>query len=389
MIIIYIKLNNFNFIEDFYDIESLSHIQELIKNFLSTNLKKHSIYTAEIKILENGEYLLTIKEKNIVAINKFISRLKTFQKAIKDKTINLNDISYQISLKISIVYSGEKRYESAKLGIKTLQNTNKNFIVSNNFAEIAKKDTLKKIKVINTIKEALKNSQVISYYQPIIDNQTKKIIKHESLMRIISKNKVLTPVDFLDIAKKGLCYQKLTKTVLHNSFETVKQHNKNISINLSIRDMESNQTRKTIYSLLKKYKDIAHKITFELLEDEQINDIKSITYFIKKVKQSGVKIAVDDFGKGFSNFERIICYKPDIIKIDGLLIKDIDKDPYSYSIVKTIVNFAKEQGIKTVAEFVENEKIYNCIKKLGVDFSQGYYFGKPITFKRMSVCKKT
>ncbi len=91
----------------------------------------------------------------------------------------------------------------------------------------------------------------------------------------------------------------------------------------------------------------------------------------------GVKIAIDDFGAGYSNFERLLDYQPDILKIDACLVKNIVTDTYSKDVVQTIVSFAKAQGIKTVAEYVESEAIYDIVKEMGVDYSQGYYFGKP------------
>ncbi len=95
------------------------------------------------------------------------------------------------------------------------------------------------------------------------------------------------------------------------------------------------------------------------------------------MKKFGVKIAIDDFGAGYSNFERLLDYQPDLLKIDGSLIRDIETNSYSKSVVKTIVAFAKEQNIETIAEYVENGNIYKILKKMGVDYSQGYYFGKP------------
>lgn len=97
----------------------------------------------------------------------------------------------------------------------------------------------------------------------------------------------------------------------------------------------------------------------------------------------GVTIAIDDFGAGYSNFERLLEFEPDILKIDGSLIKNIVIDEYSRNVVETIVSFAKKQNIITIAEYVENEEIFNILYNLGVDYSQGYYFGKPeqIEFK--------
>ena len=99
--------------------------------------------------------------------------------------------------------------------------------------------------------------------------------------------------------------------------------------------------------------------------------------FIERFKSLGCKIAIDDFGSGYSNFSYIADLGADYIKIDGSLIKNIDNDPSSELIVRTILTFAKNMGIKTVAEFVASESIYEKVKSLGVDYSQGFYFAEP------------
>lgn len=128
---------------------------------------------------------------------------------------------------------------------------------------------------------------------------------------------------------------------------------------------------------MEKYKQYASRLVFELLEDESIKDFNVVKQFILDVKAYGVKIAIDDFGAGYSNYERLLDYQPDILKIDGCLIRDIETSSYSLSAVKSIVTFAKEQNLQTIAEYIENEAIFKIVKKLGVDYSQGYYFGKP------------
>ena len=100
----------------------------------------------------------------------------------------------------------------------------------------------------------------------------------------------------------------------------------------------------------------------------------------QKLRSLGVKIAIDDFGTGYSNFERLLEYKPDIIKIDGSLIKNIQTNRHNRSIVEMIVTFAKKQHIQTIAEFVESEEIFHIVQALGIDYSQGYAFGKPELF---------
>jgi len=165
--------------------------------------------------------------------------------------------------------------------------------------------------------------------------------------------------------------------VLDNSFSALKNTDMDISINLSAIDIELKATRDKIFYLLNEYREYAHRIVVELLEDESVKDFNTIKTFILDVKKLGVTIAIDDFGAGYSNFERLLDYQPDILKIDGCLVRDIETNSYSLSVVETIVAFAKKQDILTVAEFVENEAIFNILKDLGVDYSQGYYFGKP------------
>jgi len=228
------------------------------------------------------------------------------------------------------------------------------------------------------VKIALENYNVISYFQPIINNKTKQIEKYESLVRIVDENgNILSPHSFLEISKKGNYYNKITHRVLENSFKILKQISTKISINLSSLDIEKEETRTKLYQLLDEYESDRNRVIFELLEDENVKDFKIIKNFIRKVKSMGVMIAIDDFGSGYSNFERLLEFNPDILKIDGKLIKNIVNDIYSRNIVETIVTFTKKQNIITIAEFVENEEIFNILDELGVDYSQGYYFGKP------------
>ena len=236
----------------------------------------------------------------------------------------------------------------------------------------------KNMEVIKMVKIALDNYKIVSYFQPIINNKTKIIEKYESLVRLVDEEgNVLSPYSFLDISKKGSYYNKITHRVLENSFKILEHISTKISINLSSLDIEKEETRVKLYALLEEYKEDASRIVFELLEDEDVKDFAVIKSFIKRVKKLGVMIAIDDFGAGYSNFERLLEFEPDILKIDGSLVKNIVNDTYSRNIVETIVSFAKKQNIITIAEFVENEEIFNILNEMGVDYSQGYYFGEP------------
>ncbi len=289
----------------------------------------------------------------------------------------MGEIEYDISVLISIS-NGKECIENVNYGMKSLEHTKQEFIIANNLAQKEQKNAQNNLKILKMVKRALENSNIISYFQPIVSNDTKEIVKYESLVRLVDEDeKIISPFVFLDIAKKGKYYAQITNMVLENSFNALSKTDKSITINISALDIEKPSTKKKIFELLDKHKDSASRIVFELLEDEDVRDIDEISKFIVEVKAYGVRIAIDDFGAGYSNFERLLKYQPDILKIDGSLIKNIETDAYSLSVVKTIVSFAKEQHIEMVAEYIENENIFNILKDLGVEYSQGYYFGKP------------
>jgi len=377
-ILIYMKLDKFDMLEDFYDNDTVEEIEQHAAAHLQKRFSEIFEFD-KVYQLGSGEFALLIDyERYFDEKQNFIQEIKKMQAIIKEDNISLENVEYDIAILISLVYEKEKILESAKLGIKKVLQTKKDFFIANNLATMEQQKAKKNMQMVKTIKNAINNSKIISYFQPIIDNKTKEIVKYESLVRLIDENdEILVPFFFLDAAKKSNYYLKITDIVLEHSFTILKNCTNDISINLSALDIEQNSMRNKIFDLLEQHKENAHRIVFELLEDEAINDFEIIKKFITDVKKYGVKIAIDDFGAGYSNYERLLQYQPNILKIDGCLIRDIDKSSYSLSVVKSIVTFAKEQNLQTIAEFIENEAIFNIVKELGVDYSQGYYFGKP------------
>ena len=187
----------------------------------------------------------------------------------------------------------------------------------------------------------------------------------------------------MDVAKKAQYYNHITKIVIQNSFNTLLNIKESISINLSFLDIEDDETREYFYHYVEECNQ-CHRIVIELLEDETAKDFKLIKEFIIKVKKKGIQIAIDDFGAGYSNFERLLEFQPDILKIDGSLIKNIDTDTYSRNIVETIQEFANKENIKTVAEFVHSKEIFDIVNEIGIDYTQGFYIGEPKLISKLS-----
>src|SRR5208283_4005924 len=141
-------------------------------------------------------------------------------------------------------------------------------------------------------------------------------------------------------------------------------------------DIMDAETINFIIENLKKF-NIGDRIVFELLESEGIENYEQILEFIEIVKSYGCKIAIDDFGSGYSNIDHIIRLNVDYLKIDGSLIRQIDQFKNNQIIVKNIVEFSRELNIKTISEFVHSEEIHKWVKYLNVDYEQGFFWGEP------------
>lgn len=374
-----IQIENFDILDKFYDATTVEKIEEIFENLIIGLFPKNTKLYEKIFKLGDGLFAISNSLDNIEKDNIDLEvELLTLIKNTKNSTIKFDNIEYDVSIAVSYCYGEKNVYENAKYGIEKALEDNKSLIFANNLVQEAHEIAQKNIETIHMVKTALDNCNIVSYFQPIIENKTKKIVKYESLVRLIDEEgKTISPYFFLDVSKKGTYYTKITNRVIESSFKVLDHITNSVSINLSVLDMENEEIKNKLIELTSR-SEYKGRVIFELLENENIKDFKSVKKFIAKVKKLGnVKIAIDDFGSGYSNFERLLDYNPDILKIDGSLIKNIETDSYSRNVVETIVTFAKKQNIETIAEFVENENIYNILNEMGITYSQGYYFGKP------------
>lgn len=302
-----------------------------------------------------------------------ISKLIT---TINTKQFHIDKFDIDISINVTVGVSNSKNHimETADMALKKAKADRIPYLVYKdeyNLDSEYKND----IKWTKIIKDAIQFQNVTVFYQPIVDAD-ETLVKYEALIRIVQDGEVYSPFFFLDIAKKIKFYSKLETIMVKKAFEVIYNNKVHVSINLSIEDIMDSEFMSRIENLIVKH-NIANLITFELLESESITDYKKVVDFIERMKKLGCEIAIDDFGSGYSNFAYLVKFQPDFIKIDGSLIKDIDEDENSFLITKTINDFAHKLGIKTVAEYVHSESVFEKLKEIGIDLYQGFYFSEP------------
>ncbi len=231
---------------------------------------------------------------------------------------------------------------------------------------------------IHEVKEALEETRIFCVFQPIFDSDRMSIYKHEALVRMTDKNgEIVPPGAFLPAIYKTSVYKDLTKRVLSICFEKFDPLEEHVSINLTLMDILDEDIIAFIESALADNTDLAARVTFELLENEEIRDFERVKRQIRRLQKLGAKIAIDDFGKGYANFIYLLELRVDSIKIDGSLIKDLDTSSNSRHVLKSIAAFAADSDIELVAEFVHKEEIYTIVRSFGINKMQGYFLSEP------------
>ncbi|MCG3700324.1 EAL domain-containing protein [Aliarcobacter butzleri] len=365
------------------DIVSFSDVNDFFRYKTGDNVLKIVARKIEELLIDKENYKVYRDHSDtfcIVAQNedrdKFIKNIDEISKTIGKVPIVIK--SRELYVQLSYVFSFESKenlLETANI-IKRYSQANKNIIIYDKALEL-EKDYEKNIFWTLKIKKALDEDKIVPYFQPIYNLKTNKIEKYEALVRLIDGNNVISPYYFLDISKKSKQYLQLTKTMIQKTFDYFRDKDFEFSINLTFEDIKSEYIASFIIELLKEYK-IGHRVVFEIVESEEIDNFRKINEFFVTIREYSCKIAIDDFGSGYSNFEYLAKLNVDYIKIDGSLIKDILINKSSQNIVSMLVNFAKGQKVKTIAEFVSNKDILNKVRELGIDYVQGYYIKEPI-----------
>ena len=307
--------------------------------------------------------------------------IEKIQDYFKESSLHIthDDINLRISFSFSVVHGGQSDL-LRKLTIALKQAKQEPFKAFVYYKEENVNNDF--IKFNSYLYDAIfsqQNARIVPYFQGIRNNTTGKIIKYEALARLEVAQEIYSPFFFIDIAKNSGFLFEITKIMIDKSFAFLAQQDKEISISINITedDLLSKKLQECLLLKLKEYGIASSRIVLEILEGVSASGTNSSIIQLKELKELGFLLAIDDFGVEYSNFERINELDVDFIKIDGKYIKELGKSQKSYQITKAIADFANSMEIDVIAEFVEDEDIQAIVEKIGIKYSQGYYFSKP------------
>jgi len=252
------------------------------------------------------------------------------------------------------------------------------------FSDEMNADMLQRLKLLSDMRNGIQQGEFFLHYQPLIDFKTGKIVGAEALMRWTKANgEQISPATFIPIAEESGLILKLGLLALEESCRQLAEwQNKgfklNIAVNISTIQLSQLDFFKDIAEITKKHGISSSCLDLELTESLLLKETEKTMLMVKAVKQLGVKLSIDDFGTGYSSLSYLKRLNADQLKIDRSFIKDMPYDQDSIAITRAIIHMSHDLGLKIVAEGVENNKQHELLKTMGCDFSQGYYFSRPV-----------
>jgi EAL domain-containing protein (putative c-di-GMP-specific phosphodiesterase class I) len=286
---------------------------------------------------------------------------------IKKKSIsaNMGDMNEKDITRALFYTLNEFERKGANMSVETLNSSFKIFVAANT-------------QKINEFRKIIQDLDFSMHFQPIVQLNNRECSHYEMLCRFKEGNTfewimfgegigMAAEFDF------AVCRRAL------NFIDTKRYNTKeNYSINISGQSISNNAFLIKLNKAIDLHAHIKHRIILEITESTQIKDLDAVGKVIGEFQKKGIKIALDDFGAGAASFQYLSSMPVDYVKIDGKYIRNILEDTRDRIMVKNLVQMCKDLGIMVVGEFVENEDIADLLIELGVDYAQGYYFGKPL-----------
>ena len=347
-----------------------------LSSFLIENLK--SCFISRVGSDEFGIIVRGDKSKIFERLNKILE--------FNDKIVQINGSGVYLPISVGVsfypddgikeedlVLKAEKALEVAK------KRGGKGISYANSSLSLLPKDYLE---LENELKNAIENDEYVMYYQPIVDIKNNKVWGVEALIRWNSKTRgLVSPGKFIPILEESGLIREVGDVIIDKVLKDSKEFSElyfTFSINVSVIQLLSENVALKLINKIKKLNIEKEKIIVEITESVLMENIDFIMPQLKLLEKEGIKIEIDDFGTGYSSLNYLKKLPVSALKIDMSFVKDILVDEENKQIVKAIVSMAKAMNKKTIAEGAETKEIVNELKKMEVDYIQGFYFAKPM-----------
>ena len=363
-------------IENYEIVFGLENVEKLLFKFTQW-LKEQAKYNLTIYHTSHSDFICLFDIDDIDKIEYWcMSIMEKLQSAIFEIT---DDSPIHINYIITLAQAeGKKLIQNLKIAQQEANTKNVDYYFYEEKGMQIIEQQSKNLYWLEFLKQSFENDNIVPFFQPIVETHTGKIIKYECLARIKDGDKIISPYFFIDAAKQIGAITKITKIMIKKSCKVFQNSKLGLSINITKDDLIEGYLVNLLLEMTQKYNLKKEQITLEVLEEISVFGSDDIINQLLILKNEGYKIALDDFGSENASFARMLDLKVDIIKIDGMFIKNIVNHKNSKLIVQSIVHLAKLFDYEVVAEFVHNSDVALMIDELGISYSQGYYYSEPV-----------
>ena len=384
-----IDIDRFKVVNEKYGFDAGDFVLEQLVQLVKEQIPKQSI----VGRLGDNEFGVILKD---IGIDDSVQMCEVIRELVKDHNFDWNGESIAITVSIGVILVSNEEDDqdsilsASNLALRSAQENGRNCVHSS-----ATQDTMMayhsgKMQYALIIEDALQNDKFELFAQPIVSlDDAHDHYSYEILLRIFDhkKNEFVSSQELISAAESLEVTTRIDQWVCEKVFKELSDkvdaevRIPKISINLSGHSIVSLAFERFLLELTEKYNVPTNCICFEITESVAVKSITRAQKFIHNLKAAGYRFSLDDFGVGYCSFNYLSQLNVDYVKIDGSFVSAMLDDATQFATVQAITNVARTMKIKTVAEFVEKSEIIKALKVIGVDYGQGYIFGKPAPIK--------
>lgn len=380
-----LKIDNLKLVNDTLGAKAADSLLTAMANLIKENSRERDV----VSRLEGAEFAVLMQNTTAPEAE---NSMEAMLELIKNYQFEFNEKPFIVSANVGILVIDHDvlhtvyamtRASNALLSARSL---GKNRLFFYDESGMGVQSRQKELESITDINYALVNGNFVLHAQKIASlSSSQQRPSYEVLTRMLNREgELVSPDLFIPVLEQNQLAHELDGWVISNTFNWVANNSSTLdsvshfSINLSGQSLSSDELLDNICHYFVEYKIPYSKICFEVTETATIRTLQKALHFLTTLRNLGCLISLDDFGAGLSSFRYLQELPIDFVKIDGAFIRNIDENKADYMLTEGMHHLVRQMGMKTVAEYVENETILKLLTEMGVEFAQGYFIAKPV-----------
>ncbi|NVJ92130.1 MAG: EAL domain-containing protein [Methylocystaceae bacterium] len=375
--VIILDLDNFKHINDSYG----HPVGDLVLKEVASILQQASRRTDIVARLGGDEFALLLPETNNEAGLDVAEKIR---KILEETSLNLPVGRAKVLASLGLVSypaNGDTIHDiaiSMDVAMYKAKRLGKNRVST--IDDHDNKEARRSVKRANFLQSALDEDRVEPFFQPIINPATGDIFAYEALARIRTEDAVITAGEFIEYAEEFGMAHMIDERIFQKGFEALQKTgnpNARLFLNVSSKTFSDEERLRRLPETLESFGLKPDQIVLEITEREALPHLNQIIRLVDDLRERGLKFALDDFGSGFSSFMYLKYFTIDFVKIEGSFVRHMATDAKDRIMVEHIHSMAEKFGLRTIAEFVEDEATVQLLCDIGINFAQGFHYGMP------------